>query len=399
MNTRQLQQWIASDDFRERLSRLQASNVTPQHLIRLRRELPRRCAELLFEVAAVQSRVAAKFAGGAHMLATRRGVEQATGAEIARWKASRFPLDCRTVDFCCGIGGDTLALATSATDVLAVDRDPIVAALLRQNAQLAGRENITVCAARCESLVLPPEYCWHLDPDRRPNQRRTTQVEYMQPAASWIDELLERCAGGAVKLAPTTVIPPSWRAHSEATWISHHGECRQLVLWFGALARHLGRRAAVKIMSTGEAVEWIERSAEHTTALAPAVESLLCELDTALLAADLGHDFARHHGLVPLTPRAAYCTANDPTLADSPWLRTYTVNTILPQRISSVIRWLRANNARVVEVKQRGVTVKPQEWLRKLQRAKLTGRPKTLIATRVAERHVAMVAERIGGPA
>ena len=53
----------------------------------------------------------------------RTGLEQATAEPVARHKARRFAGRTATViDLCCGIGGDTLALADWA-EVVAVDLD------------------------------------------------------------------------------------------------------------------------------------------------------------------------------------------------------------------------------------------------------------------------------------
>ncbi len=66
------------------------------------------------------------------MFFATRPLEQATDEVVAAYKAGRFPPGRLMVDFCCGIGGDLLALA-SRGPVLGVDRDPVLALLAGAN--------------------------------------------------------------------------------------------------------------------------------------------------------------------------------------------------------------------------------------------------------------------------
>ena len=98
----------------------------------------------------------------------RTGLEQATAELVARHKARRFAGQTRTVvDLCCGIGGDTLALA-SVSDVIAVDADE---GMCRRTCWNAGvyevSERVVAVRARAESLAIPAEAWVHIDPDRR----------------------------------------------------------------------------------------------------------------------------------------------------------------------------------------------------------------------------------------
>jgi hypothetical protein len=68
--------------------------------------------------------------------------------------------------------------------------------------------------------VLEGADAWHIDPDRRPEGRRTTRVELHEPGPEMIDRLLERVAAGAVKLAPAAELPARWSDVAELEWIS-----------------------------------------------------------------------------------------------------------------------------------------------------------------------------------
>ena len=67
-------------------------------------------------LAEARRRGAAKFTRADRMWFEPTGLEQATAEPVARHKAARFAGRAATVvDLCCGIGGDTLALAESVS--------------------------------------------------------------------------------------------------------------------------------------------------------------------------------------------------------------------------------------------------------------------------------------------
>ncbi len=63
---------------------------------------------------------------------TPLGLEQATDGWIADYKAQRFTAGRRAIDFCCGIGGDLLALSLRGPTV-GIDRDPVAALFAEAN--------------------------------------------------------------------------------------------------------------------------------------------------------------------------------------------------------------------------------------------------------------------------
>ncbi len=90
-------------------------------------------------------------------------------------------------------------------------------------------------ATEVESFDVGRFAAWHIDPDRRPEGRRTTRVELHEPGPAAIDRLRAARAEGAVKLAPAATLPDAWCQEAELEWISRGCECRQLVCWFGTL--------------------------------------------------------------------------------------------------------------------------------------------------------------------
>ncbi len=391
-----LARFLASDEAASVLDVLSREKIGPPTLLRLRRRWDRPEAELLYEVALARVRAHEKFHWGERIWATRRGLEQSTGEVVARWKANRFAGCSHVADLCCGIGGDTLALAKQVSNVLAVDQDPVMASMARQNAAVADVLMPAVCVARCQDLRIDAGTAWHLDPDRRTGGKRTVDPERMEPPRAWIAELLERAPTGAIKLAPATRIDGGWPASAEWTWISHGGECRQLVGWFGDLAVAPGGRRAVKLEDDGTAVEWLGEDNGEPVPMTTHVGSLLLELDAALLASNLAGDFLTRLGLQALTSRGGYATSEELPEECRPWMRSYEVETVLPLRFEAVMRWLRASDCRVTQVKQRGAGIAPETWLRRLVREQPEGKDRVLVATVLGKRRVAILAR--GGP-
>ena len=265
----------------------------------LRKQLSPAQTHLVLEQVELRRRAQSKFTAAAGMFFTPQGLEQATDETVAAYKAARFPSAAPVADLCCGIGGDLQALAARGP-VIGVDRDPGVAVLAAANLRVVENEapcpphpqplshkgrGEDACAAdsfaarsfpatgipdsplspRAANSPLSPRgrgaggegapgaagvvvaevadfevrnfAAWHIDPDRRPHGRRTTRVELHDPGPGVIDHLRAACPAGAVKLAPAATLPDAWPREAELEWISRAGECRQLICWFGELAR------------------------------------------------------------------------------------------------------------------------------------------------------------------
>jgi len=108
-----------------------------RELVRLRRHLPPARAAAVLAQTSLRRRAAAKFSRAQGMLFTPEGLEQASGETVAAHSASRYSGYGRVADLCCGVGGDTLALARHAL-VDAYDRDAVRLACAEHNATVYG---------------------------------------------------------------------------------------------------------------------------------------------------------------------------------------------------------------------------------------------------------------------
>ena len=240
-----------------------AQSTEPVHRLtsRLRKQLSASQTHRVIELVDLRRRGANKFTAAESMFFTRQALEQATDQSIARYKAERFA-GCELVaDLCCGLGGDTAALAQVSRRVLACDRSEQVLDFAQRNLQAMlgdqvaeeGTQQVEWVASDVESLHLAEKGidAWHIDPDRRPSGRRTVQVANHEPSEEAIEKLLSMVPHAAIKLSPACEPPAAWEAAGELEWISRGGECKQLVVWQGNLAREPGFRRAT-LLAAGD---------------------------------------------------------------------------------------------------------------------------------------------------
>jgi hypothetical protein len=395
--------WLTSDAATPWLTRA-ANDHRPalQQLAALRRDLTADRARLTVELAALRRRAAAKFGPLAErMFFTKTLLEQATDASIARYKASRLTAagsNLRIGDYCCGIGGDLMAFV-AAGSATGWDRAPVACLMAEANISLIGSRRSEPSSVRCadvESLNPQPGEAWHIDPDRRATGSRASQPAGYRPGPELIERWLERHSDGAVKLAPAAEPPPAWAARGEMEWISSHGECRQLVAWFGTPATSAGKRRATIVTRTNPDAGIAAAASFVGEARMPCDSCgepgrYLFDPDPAVLASELLGDLAASLGLRTLGAGGAYLTGHQPL--HHPLLSGLEVAECLPLRTGAIRRHLAARGVGRLEIKKRGVTVEPQSLRRRL---KLAGSHEAvLVLTRIGRREVAIVAKRI----
>jgi THUMP domain-containing protein len=353
---------------------------------------------LVLEQVALRHKGRAKFAAAARMFFTPRGLEQATDEIVAAHKAVRFIGRKKIFDLCSGIGGDLMALARQGESV-GFDWDPVMATIARANGRLLASEaegelargGPDVRVQDVGQLDLADCAAWHIDPDRRPRGRRTTLVDLHEPGPQVMEKLLAQNPHAAIKLAPAAQMPPNWLEQAETEWISRGRQCRQLVAWFGDLARRPGTRSASVLGATPNACRTVTGSPNIEPPLAGAIEHYLFEPDAAVLAAGLGGALTAQHDLAAIAPGVAYWTG-ERIVADAA-LGCFEVQDVLPFRLKTLKTYLRQRGIGQVEIKKRGVEQDPAELRRQLDLAGPASA--TLLLARIDKRVIAIVARRL----
>ncbi|MBA4019457.1 MAG: SAM-dependent methyltransferase [Pirellula sp.] len=388
--------WLVGEEAAEVFA-AHADVADPLALVaRLRKSLTAARAALVAEQIGLRRRAVAKFPDAARMFFTPVGLEQATDFVTARYKAQRFPVSGRYVDLCCGIGGDLIALGARG-ETVGYDRDPTIALFAEANARAS---STAVVAESAASAHVAEAGAWHIDPDRRPQGRRTTQLELHEPSLESLEQMLAANGNAAMKLAPGSAPPEAWQARAECEWISRAGECKQMVLWFGTLAAEIGTRRATLLTADGTAhgITGAPDDLAHPDAyeqVAADFGRYLFEPDAAVLAAHLTESTARRFSISPLHVGSAYLTGDVPLL--DPLLATFEILEPLPLDVRKLRAWFAERNVGRLEIKKRGVDVEPEKLRREL---KLSGDESgCLILVRRGDRVTALAARRLVAPA
>jgi hypothetical protein len=324
------------------------------------------------------------------MLFTDAGLEQATRLPVAALHARRFR-DAgltRVADLGCGIGGDAMAMAALDLEVLAVDADDVTAVLAGHN--LAPFPSATVEHARAEEVDTSRVDALFLDPARRTTGHRETRridPDAYSPRLDFAFGLARRLPVG-IKLGPgldRDLIP----ADAEAQWISVDGALVEMGLWFGAVARPGIRRAAL-LLAGGRAAELVA-GADSADAEVRPIGQFVYEPDGAVIRARLIGDLARTLDGGMLSESIAWLTTDG--RVSTPFARGFRVTDALPFDETRLKRLLRDRGIGSLEIKKRGIDLDPAVLRRRLS---LKGDASaTLIVTRVAGRHTALLAERV----
>ena len=410
-------EWLSGDEAAALAAEL-ADCSEPLHVLvgRLRKRLSASRAHLLLELVELRRRAAGKFSHANRMFFTRLGLEQATDEWVARYKASRFveqragpraPLRSSgraptapvpiVADLCCGIGGDLLALAEHGP-VIGVDKNPIVAHLAMANARAMlpkeFSDRVTLSINDVADFDATDVAAWHIDPDRRPACSRTTSPEWSSPGREVIERLLSQQPNGAIKLAPAADVPHEWTDRCELEWISRDRQCRQLVAWHGALAQSPGQHRATILAARGLALRTVTGQPNQPISTADNINHYVFDVDPAVTAARLTGALAAESDLAALAPGPTYLTGgiaiHDAALA------CFEVEEVLPLQPKTLAGYLRERNIGQLEVKKRGVEIDPEQFRRELKPR--GDQSATLLITDHANRHIAIVAQRVAYP-
>ncbi|KOV86018.1 methyltransferase, partial [Streptomyces sp. NRRL WC-3618] len=325
---------------------------------RLRREHPAELVSAALGQERLRQRAVAKFGAedAGRMFFTPNGVEQSTRASVAAYRAERFrELGVTSVaDLCCGIGGDALALARAGIRVLAVDRDPLTAAVARANVEaLRIGDLVEVREADVTDVDTTPYDAVFVDPARRGGRGRIFDPEAYSPPLSWAVEAARKAPLAALKIAPGVpheAIP----ADAGAEWISDGGDVKEAVLWFGT------EPGVVRATLLPGPRVLVGRGLPNPQVRA--VGRYLYEPDGAVIRAHLVAEVAEEVGGGLVDETIAYVTADE--LRDTPYASVYEITDELPFGVKRLKALLRERGVGVLTVKKRGSAVEPEELRR-----------------------------------
>lgn len=351
--------------------------------------------------AKLRRRAASKFGPFAErMIFTEAGLEQASRLSVAALHANRFRNAgiSEVADLGCGIGAESLALASLDIAVKAFEIDEVTAAVATYN--LAPFENAFVEQADVTQLDLSSFAGLFFDPARRElgGPARERAARKFDPAAfspnfDFVMAAAEQKPTG-VKFGPGHPhegIPAS----AEAQWVSADGDLVELSLWFGAVARPKVKRSALLITTdkAGSSArhEILSESTERLDAKIGDLGDFVYEPDNSVVRSHLIGQLAQQLDAHMFAPEIAYLTSN--SRIESPWVKGYQVLDNLVFDRKKLKAYLRERGIGTLEIKKRGSDIIPEE-LRKELSPKGEGAA-TLIVTRVGDAHRVLVCKTL----
>jgi len=344
--------------------------------------------------AKLRRRAQAKFGEFANtMFFTEAGLEQASRLKVAAIHAGRFRSAGinHVADLGCGIGAESLALASLDIKVSAFELDEVTAAMATYN--LAKFNNVEVAQADVTQIDLAPYAGFFIDPARRelngPNRETTKRkfdLEDLAPSWEFVLQL-SRTKATIAKLGPG-IDHKDIPSEAEAVWISDNGDLVEAGLYFNQVRRSEVSRAALLITPTGTH-ELTSPHRSRTDAPLGELSEYVFEPDNSVIRSHLVGDLAIANELHLFAPEIAYLTGSNPLV--SPWLRSYRVIDNLIFDRKKLKAYLRERQIGVLEIKKRGADITPEQLRRELD-------PKgpnsaTLIVTRVGTTHRVLVVE------
>ncbi len=327
---------------------------------KLRKKHPVALAKAALETVLLRVKARVKFANADRMYFTREALEQATGDVVARHRARRFAPFGVVADLCCGIGGDTLALAASGLTVHAVESDPLRLAMAHANAATLGvADRIVFHDADALTVPLPEARAAFADPGRRADGRRYLDPEEYTPSLSALRGRFPLDFPIGMKLAPGVAWSDIAHLGGEAEFISVERELKECVLWFGSL-RTAARRAT--ILPSG-----LSLFADDPPTLPPIVEprEYLFDPDPAVVRAGLAGQLAAELLVSPIDYTVALFTGAEPIA--SPFATVYRVGLAEPFSLARLREYLRERGVGRVTVVKRGSMIDADEMVRKLK--------------------------------
>ncbi len=405
--------WLMTDEGAALLadaSHLPADSLT--RLTHLRRRTTSERAAAVVTLLELRHRARGRFLQADSLFLTAEGLEQATAAPIAHYRASRFAEDVPVLDACCGVGSDAGALARRAP-VLAVDLNPAAALCAHANAALFGAPHpVHALCADVTTLDLGRLAAHGIgaalfDPSRRADRtdgsrRRVRDASDYAPPLEFLTALRAQFPALCVKVSPALDDDTLQSFDTRVEFLSDRGECKEAALWFGPLTESLpaASHAAGSYSGDHNYLATLLQPGAPPATLTPfaceppplsAPRPWLLEPDPAVIRAHLVPQIAALTNAAQITPGIAYLTAD--TLLPTPFATAYRVLDWLPYQEKAVRARLRQLGRRVEVVKKRDVPLEPEQVRKALLDKDRALPPCVLVLTRHQEKIIVLICD------
>lgn len=192
----------------------------------------------------------------ARAIIPQRAFEQSSSEESAEAKRLSGK---RLLDLTCGLGVDAAALSKRFERVIALERDEVLAEVVRENMRRQGITNVEVVTSSAEEYVARAEeqFDWvYVDPDRRTAaEERVVRLEDCSPNVVAMWDAIGRIAPRvAIKCSPLFDVEEAFRLFGRCgvEAISVGGECKEVMIYADgrepALAAEAVGRGRVEVL-------------------------------------------------------------------------------------------------------------------------------------------------------
>jgi SAM-dependent methyltransferase len=370
----------------ELLHRLQDTVITPGRALSLaaglRSSYPPDLVAAALTQQALRTAARQKFSRADEMLFTRPGLEQASSELTAAHSARRFAGSHVVADLCCGVGGNLIAVAVAAAEVIAVDADRDTLLYAGHNAAVHSvASQVALVCADVRDLRLPGRVtAAFVDPARRAAGRRLRAGE-SDPPLDWCLALAGVVPGVCIKAAPGLphdLVPRGW----ETEFVATGRALKEALLWSPAFAT-TGRRATILpagstlVSSPGDPIP-VGEPGEY-----------LLDPNPAVTRAGLVQELGRDLGARQLDELTAFLSLD--RCVSTPFARTLRVLESMPWHERQVARRLRELGIGAADIRRRGLAGDVEQIRRRLG---LQGdRQATIVLTRRAGRPWGLICE------
>jgi hypothetical protein len=345
-----------------------------RHFQNLSRTYPRELARAALETAILRQEAKDKFPLADRMYFSRPALEQATPHEVSTYRSERYREFDYLADLACSIGGDTISLGSIAPTI-GIDLDAVRLAMARANIRALGKADRVMflqadLTASLPLASMPSNLALFFDPARRTGSRRVFSVNDYTPPLATIEGWLARFKAMGVKISPGVKFEEVRDYDAEIEFISHGGDLKEAVLWFGPL-RSAARRATVlpgpSSLTPLNNLPERRWSDLETTQIIPISEpqNYLYEPDPAVMRAGLVEDLGLELQASQLDADIAYLTSEK--LTPTPFARAWAVDDWFPFQLKRLRAYLRARNVGQAVVKKRGSPIQPEDLIRDLR--------------------------------
>lgn len=358
----------------------------------LAREVPLEARRVVLAYYELVPKIFRKFDTRELLLCDKLALEQATAADLGKFKASLWPGSGSVLDLCAGMGGDSFFLP-AGLDVCGVDFDEARVLMYRENVKAFRREGRALLADARDG-ALKADY-FSIDPARRQNlEENQRDVSQMTPSLPEVLELSKRYKGGMAKLPPAfplSEVPLSL----EVLYLGSPADCRETLLLFGELSKCPGRVRAVAIGKDGSVkfgrCASFARSEAREALPVGAPRRFLAEPCPLLVRSHLFEEVALECSATLVSPGIAYLTSDEPLR--EPGFRNFEILGVGKLGTAAVKQMLKAHKVGKLTLKKRGVEVVPEREIARL--SPRGSEAATLFYTRIKGEKAAILAREV----